>query len=98
MRVPTPRSRRARRPFLHVRFAGSLPADHVVSAMETFRAVLRDRPGGTQVIIHIPGPDGGPMALRRGVAYDAELLAEVRRRLGGRPGRIASRQPLTPVA
>ena len=67
---------------LHVRFAGSLPADHVVSAMETFRAVLRDRPGGTQVIIHIPGPDGGPMALRRGVAYDAELLAEVRRRLG----------------
>jgi hypothetical protein len=50
--------------------------------METFRAVLRDRPGGTQVIIHIPGPDGGPMALRRGVAYDAELLAEVRRRLG----------------
>jgi hypothetical protein len=67
---------------LHVRFAGSLPADHVVSAMETFRAVLRGRPGGTQVIIHIPGPDGGPMALRRGVAYDAELLAEVRRRLG----------------
>jgi hypothetical protein len=67
---------------LHVRFAGSLPADHVVSAMETFRAVLRDRPGGTQVVIHIPGPDGGPMALRRGVAYDAELLAEVRRRLG----------------
>ena len=50
--------------------------------ISAFRAVLRDRPGATQVIIHVPGPDGGPMPLRRGVAYDAELLAEVRRRLG----------------
>ena len=53
--------------------------------METFKAVLRDRPGGTRVIIHVPSAAGGsalPMELRRGVAYDAELLAEVRRRLG----------------
>jgi len=70
---------------LHVRFAGSAASDRVVGAMETFRAVLRDRPGATRVVIHVPGPGGGaalPMELRRGVAYDAELLAEVRRRLG----------------
>ena len=35
--------------------------------------------------VHVPGPGGGdalPMELRRGVAYDTELVAEVRRRLG----------------
>ena len=33
---------------------------------------------------HVPGSGGSalPMELRAGVAYDAELLAEVRRRLG----------------
>jgi hypothetical protein len=70
---------------LHVRFAGTAAPDRVVGAMETFKAVLRDRPGGTRVIIHVPSTVGGdalPMELRRGVAYDAELLAEVRRRLG----------------
>jgi hypothetical protein len=70
---------------LHVRFAGGAATDRVVGAMETFKAVLRDRPGTTPVVIYIPGPTGGdplPMELRRGVAYDAELLAEVRRRLG----------------
>jgi hypothetical protein len=53
--------------------------------MEAVKALLRDRPGGTRVVIHVPAPGGGtplPMELRRGVAYDAELLAEVRRRLG----------------
>lgn len=70
---------------LHVRFATIAPSDRVIGAMETFRAVLRDRPGETRVVIHVPGPAGGvalPMELRRGVAYDAELLAEIRRRLG----------------
>jgi hypothetical protein len=67
---------------LHVKFAAVAPNDRVVGAMETFRSVLRDRPGETRVVIHIPGPGGGPMELRRGVAYDAELLAEIRRRLG----------------
>jgi hypothetical protein len=50
--------------------------------MEAFKSVLRERPGATRVVIHVPGPGGGQMELRRGVAYDAELLAEVRRRLG----------------
>lgn len=70
---------------LHVKFASIAPNDRVIGAMETFKAVLRDRPGETRVIIHVPGPGGGvalPMELRRGVAYDAELLAEIRRRLG----------------
>ena len=70
---------------LHVKFASIAPSDRVIGAMETFKAVLRDRPGETRVVIHVPGPGGGvalPMELRRGVAYDAELLAEIRRRLG----------------
>jgi hypothetical protein len=70
---------------LHVSFAAIGPSDRVVGAMETFKAVLRDRPGETRVVIHVPGPAGSPilpMELRRGVAYDAELLAEIRRRLG----------------
>jgi DNA polymerase-3 subunit alpha len=70
---------------LHVRFAAVAPSDRVVVAMETFKSLLRDRPGETRVVIHVPGPGSGgalPMELRRGVAYDAELLAEIRRRLG----------------
>jgi len=70
---------------LHVNFAALAPGDRVVTAMEAFKAVLRDRPGETRVVIHVPGPSGTPtlpMELRRGVAYDAELLAEIRRRLG----------------
>ena len=53
--------------------------------MESFKAVLRDRPGSTRVVIHLPAPGGGPalpMELRRGVAYDAELFADIRRRVG----------------
>jgi hypothetical protein len=68
-----------------VRFARHAAPERLVGAMEAFKAVLRDRPGATRVVIHVPGPSGGealPMELRRGVAYDAELLAEVRRRLG----------------
>jgi hypothetical protein len=47
------------------------------------RALLRERPGDTPVVVHVEvaGASGLPMALRP-VAYDAELLAEVRRRLG----------------
>jgi hypothetical protein len=70
---------------LHVRFADAAAPDRLIGAMEQFRALLRDRPGATRVVIHVPSPGGGgprPMELRNGVAYDAELLAEVRRRLG----------------
>jgi hypothetical protein len=70
---------------LHVRFEGAAAPDRLVAAMEQVKELLRARPGGTRVIIHVPAAGGGtalPMELRRGVAYDAELLAEVRRRLG----------------
>ena len=67
---------------LHVRFSGGTGTE---GAMEAFRLLIRARPGATRVVIHVPGGRSGvalPMELRTGVAYDAELLAEVRRRLG----------------
>jgi hypothetical protein len=70
---------------LHVRFSPAAPPDRIVSAMEEVRAVLRERPGGTRVVIDLPQGPGRPalpMELRSGVAYDVELLAEVARRLG----------------
>ena len=68
---------------LHVRFGG-VPAARLVLAMEAFRQIARERPGETRVVVYVPGQGGSalPMELRSGVAYDAELLAEVRRRLG----------------
>ena len=68
---------------LHVRFIRGAGPERVVDAMQAFRALLRERPGATRVVVHVPAPGGSalPMELR-GVAYDAELLAEVRRRLG----------------
>ena len=68
---------------LNVRFARGAGQDRVVSAMQAFKVLLRERPGGTRVVVHVPAPGGSalPMELR-GVAYDAELVAEVRRRVG----------------
>lgn len=68
---------------LHVRFGG-VPAAQLVSAMKTFRELTQERPGETRVVVHVPAVGGGalPMELRTGIAYDADLLAEVRRRLG----------------
>jgi DNA polymerase-3 subunit alpha len=70
---------------LHVRFAGGAGTERVVGAMEAFKGLLVERPGSTRVVLHVPAQTGAtsmPMELRRGVAYDSELLAEVRRRLG----------------
>jgi hypothetical protein len=68
---------------LHVRF-NTVPAARLVGAMEAIRRLIRERPGETRVVVHVPAVGGGvlPMELRTGIAYDAELLAEVRRRLG----------------
>jgi hypothetical protein len=46
--------------------------------------MLKGHPGSTRVVFHIPGPGGGtlPLEIRSGVAYDAELISEVHRRLG----------------
>jgi hypothetical protein len=68
---------------LHVRFNLGAGTER---AMEEFRTLIRSRPGATRVVIHVPTGRGAaelPMELRTGVAYDAELLAEVGRRLGG---------------
>jgi DNA polymerase-3 subunit alpha len=69
---------------LHVRFA-SAPADRLVPAFEGLRSVLKARPGATPVVLHIPTGPGREQEMRLGpgVAYDAELLAEIERRLGG---------------
>jgi hypothetical protein len=69
---------------LHVRF-GSAPHELVVQAFETIREVLNARPGDTPVVLHIPAGGGHEqeMQLRSGVAYDAELLSEIGRRVGG---------------
>jgi hypothetical protein len=70
---------------LHVRFAGGAGTDRVVGAMQAFKGLLTERPGSTRVVLHVPAQTGAtslPMELRRGVAYDSDLLAEVRRRLG----------------
>ena len=85
-RAPTPPvDAVARRRSSTSRFAAGAGTDRVVGAMEAFKGLLVERPGATRVVLHVPAPSGGaslPMELRRGVAYDAELLAEVRRRLG----------------
>ncbi|HEY5630189.1 MAG TPA: hypothetical protein VIR16_11830, partial [Candidatus Limnocylindrales bacterium] len=68
---------------LHVRFSRA-PSLQLVPAMEALRQVIRERPGDTAVVVHVPGPGGAvlPMPLRTAVAYDAELIAEIQRRLG----------------
>ena len=56
---------------LNVRFAREAGTERVVSAMQAFKSVLRDRPGATRVVVHVPAPGGSalPMELR-GVAWD----------------------------
>ena len=68
---------------LNVHFARDAGTDRVLAAMQAFKGVMRERPGATRVVVHVPAPGGNalPMELR-GVAYDAELVAEVRRRAG----------------
>jgi DNA polymerase-3 subunit alpha len=75
---------------LHVRFGGA-SAEQVVRAMEAFRQLVRERPGETRVVVHVPAPGGTalPMELKQTVAYDADLLAEVGRRLGEGVARIS---------
>jgi hypothetical protein len=69
---------------LQVRFTRGADTDRIVWAMEELRTMLRERPGATRVVFHLPGHGGGtlPMEVRGGVAYDSELVAEVQRRVG----------------
>ena len=68
---------------LNIHFARA-SREAVSAAMEAIHAIIRERPGETRVVAHLPlgaGP-AHEMPLSRRVAYDTELLAEVRRRLG----------------
>jgi hypothetical protein len=69
---------------LTVRFTRGAETARIVLAMEELRALFKGRPGATRVVFHLPQAGGAalPMEVRGGVAYDSELLAEVRRRLG----------------
>jgi hypothetical protein len=69
---------------LHIRF-GAAPDDRIVWAFTELRTAIRARPGATPVVLHIPAGPGRTreMRLGPGIAYDAELLAEVDRRFGG---------------
>jgi DNA polymerase-3 subunit alpha len=69
---------------LNVRFTRGADTGRIVTAMEELRAMLKERPGATRVVFHIPQQGGAtlPLEVRGGVAYDAELLAEAQRRLG----------------
>jgi DNA polymerase-3 subunit alpha len=68
---------------LHVRF-GLAAQETLVAAFETLRRLIQEHPGETPVVLHIPTRGGHeePMQLRSGVAYDAQLVADVRRGLG----------------
>ena len=71
---------------LHVRFSAEAPPPIAWSVRwspsKQSCAIVRAARGSS---IHLPAPAGGPalpMELRRGVAYDAELFADIRRRVG----------------
>jgi hypothetical protein len=68
---------------LHIRFADA-PDERVVAAFAELRALIKSRPGATPVVLHIPAGRGRSREMRLGVgiAYDAELLAEVGRSFG----------------
>jgi hypothetical protein len=68
---------------LHISFAPA-PDERIVAAFEQLKALIKSRPGSTPVVLHIPaGPRRSQeMRLGVGIAYDAELLAEVVRRFG----------------
>ena len=68
---------------LHIRFSDA-PNERIVAAFSELRELIKSRPGPTPVVLHIPAGAGRAHEMRLGVgiAYDAELLAEVRRRFG----------------
>jgi hypothetical protein len=67
---------------LHVRFT-AFGQDRLVPVFEEVARALRERPGETPVVLHIPlGPgQEETMEARYRVAYDPELLAEIGRRI-----------------
>ncbi len=68
---------------LHVHFARAAQ-EQIVIAFQALRSIIHERPGDTPVVLHIPAGPGRSqrMELRVGVAYDAELVAGISRRVG----------------
>jgi hypothetical protein len=68
---------------LHIRFADA-PDERIVAAFTELRGLIKARPGATPVVLHIPAGPGRSREMRLGVgiAYDADLLAEVSRSFG----------------
>jgi hypothetical protein len=68
---------------LHIRFAPA-PDERIVSVFAELKGVIKSRPGSTPIVLHIPAGAGRSQEMRLGVgiAYDAELLAEINRRFG----------------
>ncbi|MEP7360850.1 MAG: DNA polymerase III subunit alpha, partial [Chloroflexota bacterium] len=64
--------------------------EQILAALKELREIVHERPGDTPLVLHIPAGGGRVqrMELRTGVAYDAELLATVTRRLGPRTARL----------
>ena len=77
-RPPTPRPMPGRAPSSTSGSPATPPPDRVVGAMESFKAVMRDRPGATRVVIHVPAPAAG------GLADGAAPRRRLRRRAAGR--------------
>ncbi len=68
---------------LHVRFTRGAQ-EQVIAAFGALREIIHSRPGTTRVVLHVPSADGRMqrMDLSVGVAYDAELVGLVERRIG----------------
>jgi len=68
---------------LHIRFAAA-PDERIVDAFGELKALIKSHPGSTPIVLHIPAGAGRAQEMRLGVgiAYDAELVAEVSRRFG----------------
>jgi hypothetical protein len=70
---------------LHIRLSSGAQ-DELIEAMRTLRQLFHERPGDTPVVLHVPVAPGRSqrMDLRLRVAYDAELVSLIGRRIGER--------------
>jgi hypothetical protein len=68
---------------LHVRFAPASD-ERLLAVFGELKDLLKSRPGSTPITLHIPAGSGRTQEMRLGVgvAYDTELVSEVRRRFG----------------
>ncbi|HWH24741.1 MAG TPA: DNA polymerase III subunit alpha, partial [Candidatus Limnocylindria bacterium] len=77
---------------LEIRFL-PVAQDELAGGFESLREIIHRHPGETPVVLRIPSGSGREqrMELRRGVAYDAELVGLIRRQLGERLVRLELR-------